>query len=504
MPEINDKPKLGELAPIDQNASISLLIDPFLRIMQNQDSILMLKGAGDFKIYAEVLRDDQVKSTFQQRRLAVVSKPWTVEAGDDSADSQAAADALKVNLDTIAWDDVTDKMLYSIFYGYGVGEVMWSIVDGLVSFDIKVRDRNRFRFNVDGNLFLLKADYQFGQMPDRKFWVMRTGADSDENFYGLGLAHWLYWPVFFKRNDIKFWLIFLEKFGQPTGVGKLPMGKENDKDTRQKLLSALRAIATETGVLLPDGADIQLLEATRSGAADYEAMKNAMDSAIAKIVLSQTMTTDNGSSRSQSETHADVRDMVVAADADLLCESFNDSVVKWWFEYNLAAWPNAKPPRVYRDVKPKKDRKVQAEEDGLITKLGYEPTEEYIKTTYGDGWVKKQVMPNPFAQPQQQQQPDQNANFAESMALALLKAGHRGDQTELYNAALRIAEDYQGVIGDRVKQILDYAEEAGDFDTMEKRLREIMAEVPSAQTVQKVERATLWSRLLGALRMQRD
>ena len=169
------------------------------------------------------------------------------------------------------------------------------------------------------------------------------------------------------------------------------MGKENDQPTRTKVLSALRAIATETGVLLPEGAEVELLEATRSGAADYEAMKNAMDSAIAKIVLSQTMTTDDGSSRSQSETHADVRDMVVKADADLICESFNNTVVKWWFEYNQAAFPNAKPPRLYRNIEPEEDLGKRAERDQKISQLGFEPTEEYIKETYGDGWVKKQV-----------------------------------------------------------------------------------------------------------------
>ena len=312
----------------------------------------------------------------------------------------------------------------------------------------------------------------------------------------------LYWPVFFKRNDIKFWLIFLEKFGQPTAIGKLPMGKENDPSTRTKVLSALRAIATETGVLLPEGAEVELLEATRSGAADYEAMKNAMDSAIAKIVLSQTMTTDDGSSRSQSETHADVRDMVVKADADLICESFNNTVVKWWFEYNQAAFPNAKPPRLYRNIEPEEDLGKRAERDQKISQLGFEPTEEYIKETYGDGWVKKQMQEakigiKPF------NQPAKNANFAENAAVELLKAAQNADQIELVNAATQFAENYEGILGQRVEQALNYGEATQDYDTVKAHIVELMKELPPQPMVEKVERSNFVARLMGLFRGQK-
>jgi len=507
MPEIIKKPPIlsQEVAPLSETANIGNLLEPYYKILVNQDSVLGTKGAGDFKIYQEVLRDDQVKSTFQQRRLAVVSKPWMIEAGADDAASKAAADALSANIKALSWDEITDKHLYGLFYGYSVAEVMWSVNSdsGLVDIaDIKVRDRARFRFNVDNDLFLLKQDYQFAPMPQRKFWCVKTGADNSDNLYGLGLAHWLYWPVFFKRNDIKFWLIFLEKFGQPTAVGKLPVGKEDDPTTRTKVLQALRAVATETGILLPDGAEVTLLEATRSGTADYEAMKNAMDAAIAKIVLSQTMTTDNGSSRSQSETHADVRDMVVKADADLICESFNNTVVKWWFEYNQAAFPNAKPPRLYRSIAPEEDLGVRADRDKKISDLGYEPTEEYIKETYGEGWVKKQAQDaklniNPFNAPKN------NANFAENSAIELLKAAQNADQVELVNAAQKFAENYEGILGQRVEQVLNYAEATQDYDTMKEHIVSLMKELPPTQMVEKIERATLVSRLMGLFRGQK-
>lgn len=504
-PEIITKPPItNELAPQTENAAV--IIDPFLKVMANPDRVLASKG-GELTVYAEVLRDDQVKSTFQQRRLAVVSKPFDVESGGEDAASEAAAAALKDNIDKLDWDNITEQQLFSAFYGYGVGEVMWGVdqEQGLISIEeIKIRDRSRFRFGLDKTLYLIQRDFSFAPMPDRKFWVVSTGADNGDNPYGVGLAHWLYWPVYFKRMDIKFWLIFLEKFGQPTAAGKLPAGKADDKQTRTQLLQALRAIATETAVIIPEGAEVQLIEATRSGTGDYEAMKKAMDEAISKIVLSQTMTTDNGSSRSQSKTHKEVRDEVVAADSDLVCESFNRSVVKWWFEYNMAKWPGAKQPKVRRHVEPPEDLNERAKRDQAIKSLGFEPTEEYIKETYGAGWVKAAPVVPPAGAPQFGQ-PDPNAaNFAESALVSALKAGNRGDQIALLGAAQAFANQHQDVLGARVQQLLDYADASNDYDTFRKHLTDMLAELPPTPTVDKIERGTFFSRLMGMFRNQRD
>ena len=491
-------PDTTELAPASQNASIAYGLTPYLQALQNPDPIMQSRG-GSFSVYAEVWRDDQVKSTLQQRILSVVSKPWIVEPGADDTQSVAMAEALQANLEAIDWDRITEHMLFGLFYGYAVGEVLWSLDDGLVQFEIRVRDRSRFRFDAEGGLYLLKPDMQYHRMPERKFWVLATGEDHGDNPYGRGLAYWLYWPVFFKRNDIKFWLIFLEKFGQPTAVGKMSAADLNNPQKRKELLSALQAISTEAAIAVPEGAEVALLEAARSGAADYEALKDAMDAAIAKIVLSQTMTTDNGSSRSQSQTHAQVRDMVVQADADLLSSSFATQVTAWWAQYNAAAFPGAVAPRVYRQVQPAEDKLHAAQRDQIIYGLGYEPTEEYVRKTYGDGWVRRQATTPADLPGTPQQQP----SFAEPAVLTALKAAHRGDKLQMVNAAAQLASQYEGVIGARVEQLLNFAEETQDYETFRRHLRDLLADVPPQQTVEAVQKASVASRLLGAFRGQR-
>src|SRR5690606_14105313 len=315
-----------------------------------QDTVLAQKGR-DYRVYREVLRDDQCKATFQQRRDAVTSCEWTVEPGGKRAIDKRAADSLRAQLEALDWDRMTDRMLYAVWYGFAVGECMWDI-DGreVVLSDVRVRDRQRFAFDAERRLYLKRNGFEL--MPERKFWTLSTGADNYDEPYGLGLAHYCYWPVFFKRNDIKFWLVFLEKFASPTIVGKGPAGILDDAEKRNAVLAELRSFATDTAIVVPEGIEVDLLEATRSGATSYQDLAEAMNQSISKIVLSQTMTTDNGSSRSQAEVHAGVRDMVVKADADLACSSFNTQVARWLTEWN---YPGAEVPRVWRNTEPPED-----------------------------------------------------------------------------------------------------------------------------------------------------
>lgn len=491
----------------------------YVDLLTPTDTVLKQKG-GTLDVYREVLRDDQVKSTFQQRRTAVTSAPWSVDPGDDSPRSKQCAEALAANLARIGYDRITDRMLYSLFYGFGVGEVMYEVRDNLIQVqDVRVRDRARFKFGIDRELYLYQPDGRMELMPPRKFWSMCTGADHDDEPYGMGLAHWLYWPTYFKRNGLKFWLIFLEKFGMPTAKATLAPGQMNNKELVNKALQALREIQTDGGVVVPEGVAIELIEIARSGAVDYASMYDAMDRAISKIVLSQTMTTDNGSSRSQAQVHKTVADTVAQSDSDLICESFNNTIAAWFRDFNFA---DAAAPRVYRSTQPPDDLAVRAERDVKVKSLGFEPTEAYILETYGPGWIKAQqaaalagdigALPGGGAAGGSfggaGAVPDADAEtaqaFAETAALAALKNANRADQRALLEAAAAFGQQWDTIVGERVRTILAYAEESGDYDTMREHLNALAAERAPRAATEKVRRSTFVARLMGALRGQRE
>lgn len=378
-------PPMGEAAASVDGRDIT--IGFFGNIRPMQDSVLAARGGG-LEVYEEVLRDWQCFSTFQQRRLAVVSREWDVQPGADDKRSVMAADSLKAQLDAIGFDSATNKMLYGLWYGHGIGECLWSQNGREITLEgIKVKKARRFQFDKDGGLRLqtMTSGLDGELMPARKFWTFATGADNDDDPYGLGLAHYCFWPVWLKKNGYRFWSMLLDKFGMPTSIGKFPPG--TSPEDQKKLLNAIAAIQSSSGVIIPDGMIIELLEASRSGQVGNDQFVDRMDAAIAKVILSQTMTTDNGSSKSQSSTHMEVRDEVVKADADLICSSFNNGPAKWLTDWN---YPGAVPPKVWRKIDPPEDLDKLADRDSKIYAMGFEPSEEYITDTYGEGWTKKQ------------------------------------------------------------------------------------------------------------------
>lgn len=509
-------PEMGEIAPPDnpyapfERRSYAAAVS-YTSMLVPSDTVLQSHGGIDnLRIYRELLRDDEVAASWLQRRLALTSCETVVEPGADDALSKAAAEALQADLDALNWDNVTDKMLYTVFYGWGVAECIWRPDEGRIAFGrIPVRDRARFRFDHERRLYLLRQG-RFELMPDRKFWVMRTGWDHDDEPYGLGLAHSLYWPVFFKRNDIKFWLMFLEKFGMPTAVAKLPPGKISDQKEVEKAKAMLRQIATDAGVVVPENVVVELLEAARSGSADYGAMHEAMNKAIRKIILGQTATVEGTAGRLGSDTtQADVKQSIVEADSDLLCGSFNEGPAKWWAEMNF---PGAVPPRVYRRTEPPEDLNQRAERDSKLYAMGFEPSEEYMLETYGEGWDKKPPAPMPAAlvpgsrPPGGQSQPDEEgdpADFADPAGLARLRRRNRDVQDVIDEAASQLASRYPDLMGRRVGQLAQAAQDASDYADFGERLAAILAEDPPPELMQTMARAIVIAKMVGNMAAQR-
>jgi phage gp29-like protein len=357
-----------------------------LPLLPPQDSVLLARGGGDLRIYEEIARDDQVMACFQQRRLAVVSREWDVEPGDDSPRAEEAAAFLREQLHRIQWDAVTDKMLWGLFYGYGVGECLYSRSSKRrVQLDaIKVRKQRRFAWTPEMELRLRTLYEPDGvPLPPHKFWVYSAGADNDDEPYGLGLAHWLYWPVFFKRNGIKFWLVFLEKFGQPTGKGTYPPNAQPEE--RQRLLAALQAIHVDSSIIVPEGMAIELIEAARSGTADYTALHDRMNAAIAKVILGQVASTEGTPGKlGGDDMHMDVRRDLTKADADVVCQSFNLGPARWLTEWNFG--PDVALPRVWRDIEDSEDLNTRAERDKHLNDMGFRPTLAEVHATYGAGY----------------------------------------------------------------------------------------------------------------------
>lgn len=380
----------GEL--LGEVASLARDINPrsYNGILAIDDDTLATRGGGKgLRIYDDLERDGHAYSVLQKRRMAVIARDWTVNAASDSPIDQEAADVVRAQLSGGRFDQLTLGLLDATLKGYAVAEVMWAVEDGQLVFKKVIdRDQRRFVFTTDAELRMLVPENMLTgvELPPRKFIRHSFGA-KDGNPYGLGLGTRLFWYVWFKRQVTANWLIFTDKFASPTAVGEYPPG--TPKAEQDKLLRAAAALSQETAVVIPQGLVLKLLEASRTGSVDaYERFLTYCDQMISEVVLGESLTTSAGKngSRALGEVHNEVRLELVKADADLLSDTLNDTIVRWIVELNV---PGAKPPTVYR-VFPE-DLDARAERDGKIMKLGFQPTEEYVRQTYGDGWERRQA-----------------------------------------------------------------------------------------------------------------
>lgn len=384
----------NEIASVDRSLHELLFYGGSIKILLDGDETLRTRGgAKGLKIYSELKRDARAAAVLAKRKRAVTARDWEVQpASEDPADVEVAEFCTGC-LKRLRFDKLSKALLEAVLPGRAYVEIMWA-VDGnyIVPASFKRRAAQRFVFDIDGRLRLLTKDQpaEGVELPDRKF-IVHLHEPDDENPYGQGVGRCIFWPVFFKRQNLTFWLIFNDKFGSPTAVGKYATG--TSAGDQKKLLDALKAISQEAAVIMPNNMEAELLEAARSGAADgYKNLTMYLDEQITLGVLGETLTTSVGDSGSRAlgDVHQEVRIELAKDDADDLSETINDTLLRWITELNF---PGRTPPKVWRKFEEQEDLDKIAERDGKLDAMGVERTDESIQEVYGPGYRRRAAPP---------------------------------------------------------------------------------------------------------------
>lgn len=481
----------AEIATLRTDPNRSLFGDRILP----EDSTLASRGQGKgLWLYDELERDDQVFATMQKRRLALVGREWSVDAADDSAAAEEAAAFVQNTLRAMRFDRLVEDLLDALLKGVGIVELIWrGGPGGIVPVGAKARDPRRFVFRdrAEGvELRLLTREQMMDgiELPDRKFIVHRFGGRYD-NPWGLGLGHRLFWPVFFKRQGVTFWLSGIDKFGTPTPVGKYAPGTSQAEI--RNLLDALKAFSTESAIAIPEGMVAELLEAKRAGTFDgHEKLVRYMDESISRIVLGETLSTsagDNGS-RALGEIHNEVRLELTKADADLLSATLNATLIPWVMELNR---PGAPLPKLWWDVSEPEDLNARATRDGAIKALGYQPTPDYILETYGKGW---EAAPEPVAPPPAPPGRRGGRDVIQELFAEAAAARPRDIADDLAEQLDDVAADAQREIVDRLRGLVD---RASSLQEIADGLVALYPELPTAWLAELMAQAMTVAALAG-------
>lgn len=157
-------------------------------------------------------------------------------------------------------------------------------------------------------------------VPPLSNWCMGIGKADN-----LGLLLKLVPQTISIRHMEGFWDQFGEIFGMPIRIAKSSARGSRERGQIEEMLGKMGAAAWG---LFPDGTDIEIKETTRGDAFNvYDKRIERAEKSISKGVLGQTMTIDDGSSRSQGEVHLEVRNDIIESDADFITDLVNEMLI---------------------------------------------------------------------------------------------------------------------------------------------------------------------------------
>ncbi|WP_375590191.1 DUF935 family protein [Hoeflea alexandrii] len=376
------------------HARNDITIPFFTDVLQPVDDTLLKKGGGrGLAIYDEIERDTHAWAVLQKRKKTLVARPWEVEPGGEDQIDRDAAEFITDLLKELPYDRICEDALDATLKGFSVGEIVWGR-DGrfIVPERIISHDQRRFVFDPDWKPRLLTLNNMMKgeQLPDRKFIIHRHGVKGN-NPYGLGLGTRLFWPVLFKREGVAFWMTFLEKYASPTVIGKTPYGMLDDAQNR--LLDTLTKLVQQAAITVPIGTEVSMLEATRSGAVSYKEWCEYWDNQMSIATLGETLSTDiqGQGSRAAADTHAEIKELLVDADGDLLADTHQASLVRWTVDMNF---PGAKLPKIWR-VRAANE-KANAETEEAKAKAGISREELIGKVTVSSARIDDDAQARDF------------------------------------------------------------------------------------------------------------
>jgi len=179
-----------------------------------------------------------------------------------------------------------------------------------------------------------------------------------------------------KRHSWGSWDEFEELFGVPIRIAKIASQSETVKN---EVAGWLEEMGSAPYGVFPIGTEIDIKENSKGDAFNVFYKKiEALDKELSKLVLHQTMTTENGSSKAQGGVHENTLGEVVFADEKKMLSFLNGRLVPALRLLGYKISDNAKI-----GVEQTKNPTEQIVIDKEFMKNGYVLKQQYIEEVYG-------------------------------------------------------------------------------------------------------------------------
>ena len=336
------KPPMGEMASSDELLYLSGKIIPY-----NPDSLIGRKG---FQMYDQMRIDDQVKACLTLKKFATLAPNFEIIPASNDDQDVEVADFVTYCFEKMQGSmmDYLLEIMTALDFGYSITEINYKQFEtgphaGKIGLkNLKTKAPYYYKFAVDEYSNLLEKGIVYDKggkelyYPINKFLIFSYQKEFG-NHYGTSDLRPAYRGYWSKDVLIKMWNIYLERFANPTVVGKY---KSNDATGRTNLRNILDNLTSKTSIThRMDEFDIQFLESTRASTNDFNTALNFYNKCIARSILipDRLMAEGDTGAYAQAKIHFDVFLWVIEKlRQDIEENVMNEQLLKRLVAYNFS------------------------------------------------------------------------------------------------------------------------------------------------------------------------
>lgn len=272
-----------------------------------------------YNIYDDAMLDLHLKGAIRNRKLKVMGTPFKI-VNKDGLENTDLTRLLKNSW----FRKFMSLSMDSLFYGHSLIQFGDIIREGELRFKSVSLVPRRHVCPEFGVLLKEPADEPKKGIsytkPPYTNWSIGVGDPFD-----IGELNAVAKETISKKYVLQFWGQFAEIFGIPIRVAKTGSRDKKDQD---KIEAMLEDMGSAPWGLFPEGTSLEIIETTRGDAYKvYDVRVQRANSEMSKAILGQTMTMDDGSSRSQAQVHEHVADDIAEYDSTQMLDINNDQLI---------------------------------------------------------------------------------------------------------------------------------------------------------------------------------
>ncbi len=447
-----------------------------LRLLPDPDEILKKMGK-DITALRGVLDDTRVSGALLQRKSAVDDYEIYIKEDDKNAK------ILKEFFINTKKSAIFNAIFDSVLFGYSISELYWE-QNGAMLLPTKIiaKPQEWFGYRSGEWVFLTKERQDGVPLPPNKFLICLSEA-SYTNPYGKKLLSKLFWYVVFRKSGWKFFYGFVEKYGMPWSIGKLP--RNAPADVRDDMAQRLDDMVQSAVAIIPDDSSIQFLETTKAKGDIHSGFLEELNTEIAIAILGQNLTSEvKGGSYAAAQTHAGVAEAIEKADRAHIEEYLNELVK---IIYIVNSWET--PPRI-KLVKSGDIDDALAQRDAKLSAQGVRFSKNYYIKSYG---FEEDDIEVDIASMQTPPDAENSSSFTESQSTAPdFQETLDSSLTELL-ATKEVADSLTAIIS----PILKALQATGDYNEALDALAEAFPKMDNSALQKTLERAIFVSEAAG-------